>query len=199
MQTANEAYLRNDYAFVREILLKYQSSSPGESDVRDFAWRYLWNASDDRSLRSRNLPAENLTLSNNQRWLAVTDNERQIHILDYPSLKTLATIPIPVVEKRVHYPRPRFSPDDKRLYVFAHNETFDYQGESKRVGVKSSLRIYDTSTWSLLDEIANTQAIHSSELLFSSQGEPIVAELALDPETQNVQVIEPHESRSRYY
>lgn len=99
--------------------------------------------------------------------------------------------------------------------MFVHNETFDYQGkwldwdsrndedgplwrESKQVGVKSSLRIYDTSTWSLLDEIANTQAIHSSELLFSSQGEPIVAELALDPETQNVQVIEPYESRSRY-
>lgn len=186
MMAADNAIRSNDLEIARDILIKHRPTLPDQEDLRSFEWRYLWEASRDRSIRSAHMPitAGNFThlglgLAPNHKWLAVAEFGAQIRILSYPDLAVVHEISRGSGRNYNGAFRPVFSPDSKYLYTFSPRDLETHQPGGRWEFMLASLHIYDTTDWSRIAVVPNCVP----PLIVPPDSDPIVRTHQLDPAT----------------
>ncbi len=187
MMAADNAIRSNDLEIARDILIKHRPTLPDQEDLRSYEWRYLWEASRDRSIRSAHTPRTagnhtrlGLGLAPNHKWLAVAEFGAQIRILSYPDLTVVHEISLGPDRNFNGAFRPVFSPDSKYLYTFSSRDPESHQpgGPIWRF-LRTNLHIYDTTDWSRVAVVPNCRP----PVIVPPDGDPIVRTHQLDPAT----------------
>jgi eukaryotic-like serine/threonine-protein kinase len=147
IMSAKVAIDGNDYPLARQRLLA-QRPGEGESDLRGFEWRFLWEWCRDRSVASTITDAVGykgkLAISPNSRW-AATANKSDIQIWSLPDLRSVATVKIDTE----YVSRLKFSPNSAYLLAEGDTEIVRYSGTNDRTNAISLTKvlIVDTDTW----------------------------------------------------
>ena len=194
MRSVDNLVKNNDYQSAREILLKHRPTDlENETDLRGFEWRYLWEASTDRSVASADvgplvtvpkgrrpgfkwtLTNRGLALSNDQRRLVVRTGSDILKVLNSETLSVLQTIKM----EGDHCYRAMFSPDDSRLFIFVKTERAQGSSpEDGRKGWRMTLHIYETDTWTVAGRIENAYP----PLFLNTSGHPVFMSYDWDKE-----------------
>ena len=169
---ADGAVRKDEFEFARELLLRHRPE-PTQRDLRGFEWRYLWDASRDRSSASTTydpLNAEYVrtTVSPDDTLLAVALDNVAVRIYNLPDL-TLRT-EISLFERSSGgTTRMRFSADGSRLYVMPAKDPVIVKRKDRiSTSYVRELRVYDTTTWKSMARFDNV----GSPLLLLPTGEP---------------------------
>ena len=115
MKVVQYAIMEDNRMMALEILNRHRPR-PGQKDLRDVAWRYLWSQSRSDELKSFK-PSDQInafvTYSPSGRWIATGDLEGQLQIWDAESLRLVKDLPgmIPGAYKNIV----DFSPDEAHL------------------------------------------------------------------------------------
>jgi hypothetical protein len=134
---AHQALLAGNYGRAFQLLNR-QSPQSGESDLRGFEWRYLWQLCQGDphvSMPSLDGAVQQLTFSPGGEWVAA-DTREGVAILDLRTGLTLARLPAEITSVQ-------FSPDGKFLYTAG----FPLGGRRDRGGVAHEARVWATADW----------------------------------------------------
>lgn len=134
---AQQAFSENNLGLAVELLRKHIPRD-GETDLRGFEWRYLWQRARGDELFT--LPhedfVETVVFSRDGKWLATTGRELKVRVWDAASgapLAVLDGLSAPVERGAV-----LFSPDNRFLIA----------------GASSNLVVWDTRSWKLAAQLA---------------------------------------------
>jgi WD40 repeat protein/serine/threonine protein kinase len=104
-------------------LLRDGIPGPGQRDLRDFAWHYLWQLAcrDFDLLSGHDAPVHSLSLAPDRRTLASGDRTGVVILWDLDTRRRLASLKVGTG----HVERVEFSPDAKALAILAREEGRD--------------------------------------------------------------------------
>jgi WD40 repeat protein len=134
---AHQALLAGNYGRAFQLLNR-QTPQPGESDLRGFEWRYLWQLCQGDahvSLPSQDGAVQKITFSPGGEWLAA-DTREGVTIIEIRTGLSLARLPAEISSVQ-------FSPDGRFLYTGGFP-----QGGPARLGGVHEVRTWATADWS---------------------------------------------------
>ena len=159
-----------DYEIARDLLAKQRPDVEGQEDLRGFEWRYLWEASADRSGRRIRIGSSDNSF--NGRWMVASNNRKQLVLQDRKDGLAVLNAETLEVTRLVRtdgnlFSRAAFSPDDARFYAFVQDTPLEGRRGSKVY--RSSLHVYNTQTWTVEARLPNAYP----PMNFTESGAPV--------------------------